>query len=157
MGFDAAEAVPKLEWDFTKYGGGSGISPEPSTEMLLEFNVQSRNLMDGFVRIKKAKAIQEIEKLNGRSHEDKMAEVNRWADMGWQEAAEAAFQELALIAPTKEGIEIAHQQAILVAQVFADCPSVEQIEKLPGRVKAAYFGWVAGQLINPESEAVVTN
>lgn len=159
MGFNADEAVPKLEWDFTKYCGpdAKGVSPEPSSDALYDFNVQTRNLIDATIRTKKALALKEAERLNGRSKEEKEAEVTRWAAMSLDEATAAVFDELAAILPTKEAKQLGERQARLVAETLQDCPSAEQILGLPGRIQAAYFGWVAGQLMSPEFGAAGTS
>jgi hypothetical protein len=158
MGFNAADAVPKLEWDFTKYvAKAKGVSPEPSSEALYEFNTATRNLIQATIRSKKALALKEAEKLNDRSKEEKAAEVDRWAEMDLEEGMQAIFNELAEVISSEEVQIVARKQAALVAAVFRDCPTAEQILQLPGRVQAAYFGWVAGQLMSPEYGAAVTS
>lgn len=158
MGFNAADAVPALEWDFTKYAGkdAKGVSPEPSSDALYDFNVRTRNLIESTIRTKKAQALREAEKLYGRSLEEKEAEIARWAEMTIDEGTEVLFQELTAIAPSDEAQELSRKQAELVAGVFQNCPSAEQILALPGRVQAAYFGWVSGQLMSPEFGAAGT-
>lgn len=159
MGFNAAEAVTALEWDFTKYLGpkAKGVSPEPSSDALYEFNMDTRQRIEATIRSKKALAIKEAERLGGKSLEEKQTEVERWAAMSLEEGMAAVFDELAAIAPPEDIQKVTKQQADAVAKVFQDCPSAEQILALPGRVQAAYFGWVAGQLMGPELGAAGTS
>jgi len=154
--FDAAKAVPTLDWDFRPYVEASGTSPEPTSEALYEFLVDYRNLVEGATRTKSALAVKEAERMRNLSPEEKEAEVERWASMTWQEGAEVLFDELSKIAPSKEILEFSDKQAELVDRVFQSCPSKEQINALPGRIKAAYFGWVQGELTNPEHVAADT-
>lgn len=159
MGFNATEAVPKLDWDFTAYCGPSakGTSPEPSSDALYEFNMRTRNLIDATIRTKKALALKEAERLNARSQEDRDADLDRWAAMSMDEAMAAVFDELAAIVPSEEARLVGKRQAELVAETLQNCPTADQILALPGRIQAAYFGWVAGQLMSPELGAAGTS
>jgi hypothetical protein len=157
MGFKADDAVPKLEWDFTKYvAGAKGVSPEPSNMALLSFSVKMQSLGASELRTKKAQAQQEADKLTNQSPEEKAAEVKRWAAMDPEVGPAEVLAELMEFVSPKEGERIALEQAKLVAEVFDNCPSVEQIMGLPGRIRMAYIGWVAGQLMNPEFVAAGT-
>lgn len=157
MGFNADKATAKLEWDFTKYvPGAKGVSPEPANLALLQFNLRVRTLVEAEMRRKKSAAMQEADKLNERTSEEKAAEVERWATMDLESGMVEVFNQLALVVPAEEGEALSLKQAELVAEVFHDCPSVDQIMALPGRVRAAYFGWVVGQLMDPELGAVAT-
>lgn len=153
MMFDAGNAVPKLEYDFTRYKGGKGVSPEPSTESLAEFAREWRTMIEAIVRVKKSLALSEASKLEGRPAEEKMAEVELWAAMDWREAQAILGDELTALSPPAETIELSEKQAELCARVFDNVPSVEDILKLPGRVRTAYYGWVVGQLLDPEAVA----
>lgn len=157
-GFNAAEAVPKLDWDFTKYvKGAKGCSPEPSADALYEFNAQYRTLVEGVVQSKKAAAILESKRTGKLSEEDAEAEMRRWAAMSWEEAAAELNRQMADVAPPSEIVEVSNRQAELIAEVLQHNPSADQIKALPGRIRAAYFGWVVGQLLSPEYGAVATN
>ena len=150
-GFTAEDAVPKLEWDFTKYvDGAKGISPEPSNLSILNFNLNMRALADAEIRIKKAQVSQEAQRLSGLSDEEKKAESERWAGLDLEVGAAEALDELVKIVPAEEGERLQLKQAELVAKLLQDSPSQDQIMGLPGRVRAAYFGWIYGQLMSPE-------
>lgn len=158
MGFKADEAVSKLEWDFTAYvPGAKGTSPEPSTEALLEFNLSMRALAEAEVRVRKSQMMQEAERLNGRSKEDKLAEVERWAALSSEAGTAEILDELVSIVSIEDGVRLARRQADLVSGVLQNCPTADQIMGLPMRVRSAYMGWIAGQLMSPELGAVGTN
>lgn len=158
MGFKAEDAVPKLEWDFTAYvPDAKGVSPEPSTEALLQFNLSMRALAEAELRVKKSMALQEADKLNDRSNEEKQAEVERWASMDFEGGAIEVLAELARFVSVEEGVRIARRQAELVAKLLQDSPTADQIMQLPMRVRTAYMGWTAGQLMDPELGAAGTS
>lgn len=46
--------------------------------------------------------------------------------------------------------EIATKMAALFGSLCQECPSTEQILELPYRKRQAFYGWVVGQLANPE-------
>lgn len=158
MGFKADDAVPKLEWDFTKYvAGAKGVSPEPSNMALLSFSIRMKSLGESELRTKRSQALLAAKELDGRSAEEKHAEVERWAAMDPGVGPAEILAELMEYVPPEEGERIATEQAKLVAEVFDNCPTVDQIMALPGRIRMAYIGWVAGQLMNPEFGAAGTN
>lgn len=158
MGFKADSAVPKLDWDFTKYvPGAKGTSPEPSNLNLLRFNIQMRSLTEAEARRFKSMALREQDKLTGMSAEERQADIEKWAAIDPEGGTAEVIAELMAIVPPEEGERIAGEQAKLVAEVFQDCPSVEQIMALPGRIRLAYVGWVVGQLMSPEFGAVDTS
>ena len=43
--FDAATAVEEMEYDFSKYVGGVGVIPEPTTGQMNTYVVSMRRLM----------------------------------------------------------------------------------------------------------------
>lgn len=157
MGFKAEDAVPKLEWDFTAYvSGAKGVSPEPSTDALLEFNLSMRALAEAELRVKKSMVLMETDKLNERSKEEKQAEVERWASLDFEGGSIEVLAELAQFVSVEEGVRLARRQAELVAKLLQDCPTADQIMGLPMRIRTAYMGWVAGQLMDPELGAADT-
>jgi len=156
--FKAEDAVPKLEWDFTRWvPDAKGVSPEPSNMALLAFNAEMRALVDAEARIKKAQIILAMERSGGLSDEEKKAELDRWANLGLAEGTAEALEEVLAILPPEDGEKLNEKQAVLVAGLLNGCPSVDQIMGLPGRVRQAYFGWIAGQLMDPEFGAAGSN
>lgn len=157
MGFKADDAVPALEWDFRPFVDAHGVSPEPSNKAIYQFNQQFRSTVDAVLRVKKALIQQEIKKLEGRPPEELEAELAKWAKLEWQEATDLMLTEISSVMPSEEVLAIADRQCELVAELLQNCPTKEQISGLPGRIKAAYLGWIVGQVMSPELAAVDTN
>lgn len=156
-GFKADEAVEKLEWDFTRYNGGRGVSGEPSHEALVRFQRKYGAFVEALRRYGQAIQLREQKRLDAMSEEERRAELERLAASSFEDLRAEAWEQGMALLPDEERAGRVREMTEMVAEVFENNPSVEQIEKLPGRVRAAYFGWVVGQLINPESGAVGTN
>jgi hypothetical protein len=138
MGFNAADAVSELDWDFTKYGGGSGIVPEPSEEMVLRF--QHR--------------LQEIARVGQEGVEPDRA-VRATNKRKRRPTFSEALDYLRSLGDPDEGDEEAKRVSDLIVDVVAeacgDKPSAEQIKKLPHRPRQAFYGWIVGQLTDPKA------
>lgn len=144
MGFDASQAVAALDWDFSAFGAGSGTSPEPSDQMIERFKRKQQRL---------ATALIEQVQLTNRQVEADDEEVAIPTLIPLKEA-------VAAIADITGEDELAStalaQMCEITAEVLSDQPNAKQIGALPFRVRAAFFGWVTGQLLNPESLAAGT-
>jgi hypothetical protein len=144
MGFDASQAVTELEWDFTAYGAGSGTSPEPSDLAIMRFQRKQMRLATATVedvRLTKQQLDQD----------DKEVQIVKLIPL------KEALSAIAAIDGTDErGALVMRQMAEIVAEALSDCPTADQIMKLPLRIRSAYYGWITGQLLNPESYAAVT-
>src|SRR5690606_11412212 len=46
--FNAGTAVEAMEWDFTDFGGGSGVVPEPTTEIFNQFTERAKVFQERF-------------------------------------------------------------------------------------------------------------
>lgn len=146
MGFVASEAVPALEWDFTAYGGpdARGVSLEPSDVMVERFKRKQMRL---------ATALAEQIELTTKQLEADDQEVQIRALLPFKEAV----AQIGAIEGDDELSRNAQQQmAEITAEVLGGCPNVEQILHLPLRVRTVFFGWITGQLLNPESFAAAT-
>ena len=157
MGFDAKEAAPDLTYDFSRYGGGKGTSPEPSNEALIVFTRKYRSYVDAFHRQMKAKMLAEKERLDAMTEADVKAEMLRLADLPFEELSAQVFDEQATAVPTADQLKRVREMCEMIAEVFQDIPTADDIEKLPALTKARYFGWVVGQLLSPELEAAATS
>src|SRR3954468_15373515 len=110
--FKADDAVPKLEWDFTKYvSGAKGVSPEPSNIALLTFNMNMSALVDAERRIKMAQVKNAVDEANERSKEEKEAELDRWAVLDLVDGTAEVLAEMMLILPADEGEKLNRKQA----------------------------------------------
>lgn len=114
-GFDAATAVEAMDWNFEKFGGGSGVVPEPSTKEMKDFQKQ-------FARIMRDAGALEM------SDED-AAKLD-----------EAEFEAL-----QEQVDEIGDRLDATIARLCKDQPSAEQVKKLPFRVKTAFSKWLMEQ------------
>lgn len=156
MGFKAQEAVSALDWDFNPWVKARGTTPEPSNREITTF-IRDYNLLLESVRrtqlakLDKAKSeINESEEVAGNREQ----ELARWAEMSWEQGLEALEAELEA-ENQGDGEELALKLAEMVAKVAHDTPTVDQIMGLPGRIRAAYFGWFVGQM-RPEHLTGVT-
>jgi hypothetical protein len=149
--FKAEEAVPKLEWDFRPYVDAHGVSPEPSGTALFAFQQNYNNTLQAYRRNAVAKAAVRDREEKNLGPEEIQAEIDRWAAMTWESAIEesARLMDEALGADAAD--ELNTRVATLVAELTGDCPNVEQIMALPGRVRSVYFGWFVGQVSDPEA------
>lgn len=114
-GFDAATAVEPMEWDFSHYGGGKGVVPEPSTREMQDFQ---RDF---------AKVMRKGQKLEV-SDEDAM------------KMSEKEFDKL-----QKDAQAIGEELDELIARLCKGTPSREDVATLPFRVKTAFSKWLMEQ------------
>lgn len=114
-GFDAATAVDPMEWDFSHYGGGKGVVPEPSTAEMQDFQRDFAKVM------RKGQAL-EI------SDEEAM------------KLSEKAFDKL-----QADAQKIGEELDELIARLCKGSPSTEDVATLPFRVKTAFSKWLMEQ------------
>lgn len=129
--FDAGTAVEAMEYDFTKYGGGAGIIPEPSGDVLDEF---MQALAASMSTVQDVTNLGEIDTTDG----------------------EAVAAALAAIKDQDTIKQVDDELTELVARLTQGQPSADDIATLPFRVKQAFIGWLVGQL-NPQAEAPASN
>src|SRR5512138_245128 len=140
MGFDAASAVESLDWDFTAFNAGKGTSPEPSTREIEQFFKKSHSLAEAIIRSGK-----------NRTEDDSEFPEDLTFEQAWDLIAKR------LDAPRGEDAEsLARKMSELVAETTHNCPSADQLMKLPHRVRSSFFGWFTGQMLDPESAAAGT-
>lgn len=126
--FNAGTAVEAMNWDFTDFGGGSGVIPEPSTEQMDDF-------LEGLSEI-------------GQKYADIMK-----IDTSTMDKEEVA----ALIAQFKDvkSSDLTNTIANICAKVCSDNPSAEEIRRLPFRPQQAFIGFLVGEL-RPEGRTATT-
>jgi hypothetical protein len=113
--FDAASAVDPMDWNFDKYGGGSGTVPEPSTDDMKEFQKT-------FARIMRDGKALEIT-------DDEAASLT-----------EEQFDQL-----QKDMAAIGERLDVAISSLCKNQPSQEQVKLLPFRVKTAFSRWLMDQ------------
>lgn len=134
--FDAATAVEELEWDFTKYGGKTGVIPEPQTKQVNDFFKSMKAMVREVKQISKNTPALSLDADN-LSEED-MEALSDQIDASGQIAEE--YQQR-----TRE----------LLAELCSNSPNAEDLAVLPQRVLAAFSTWLVGEL-RPKQQAPAT-
>lgn len=157
MGFNAETAVDPLEWDFTKYDAGRGVTPEPSSRDIDRFFRKQGALVSALQRVKGAMAKKEQDRNQTLKPDEVLAELDRWAAMSVEEAAMVLADELEELMPIDEMDKYTRQMAELVEEIAQRQPTADQIMKLPHRIRSEFFVWFTRELSNPESSAAGSN
>lgn len=114
-GFDAATAVDPMEYDFTKYGAGSGVVPEPSTKEMRDFQRDFAKVM----------------------RKGQQLEVSDEAAL---KMSEKQFEKL-----QKDAEAIGEELDELIGRLCKGTPSTADVALLPFRVKTAFSNWLMKQ------------
>lgn len=143
MGFNAADAVEPLGWDFTKFGGTAGDTPEPSIDQIGEF-------WKGYGAYMRAQR-DRIQK-----YTDRLTEIEKIQDASKrQEAlAEAEAEYEAMQAGVVE--ERRKQRAEIFSALCSNQPSYDEIFALPGRILDAYESYLLDEM-SPKGSRADTN
>jgi len=122
--FDAGAVVEELEWDFTKFGAGSGVIPEPTDKEFQRYQKKVRDIV-------------------GNSGLTEVAEVATKLQSG---VHVDTSELLAAMGGLPEDVFEKIEDALLdaVAEFTKDSPSRAQLEKLPMRPRQAFYGWLMG-------------
>jgi hypothetical protein len=136
--FDASEVVEELGWDFSKFGQGKGITPEPSDRQLSKFQKQFQALLKvGVQMLKTVRPPQSPPSQSPPAEEVLLLDeaVRVLGDMSGEEPELERFHEM---------------MAQITADVCTNQPSKEQLLALPPRIRMAFYGWLNGQILNPK-------
>lgn len=114
-GFDAATAVEPMDYDFSAYGGGKGIVPEPSTKEMQDFQRKFAGVM------RKGQALE-------MDDEAAMALTDK------------EFDKL-----QKDAEKIGNELDELISGLCKGQPPQEEVAMLPFRVKTAFSKWLMEQ------------
>ena len=140
--FNAATAVERMEYDFTEYGGGEGVIPEPTTQAVNEFFSEARAIM------KRAKELQ------ARVQGDR-AEVS---DLNNEEAIEALSNLADEAGDLTNQVQDDMARAISIlcgaqwvgengsATLVGGSPTADQLKTLPFRVMQAFSTWIMEEI-----------
>lgn len=124
--FNAAEAVESLEFDFTAYGGGSGVIPEPSS-----------GTVKAYFRSMKALA-KDMKKFKGIA--DQLGDVE---EMSEEEIAD----RMGMIEEAEEGVdELQEKQRHMLADLCGNAITTDDLDRLPFRVFQAFNAWLLGEI-----------
>lgn len=124
-----AGSFGKLRYDFTAFGGVTGIIPDPSDQQIEEFIDTQRSFMEEVGLDPDSDEI-DNEALGEMLENDEDGKFN--------------------IA------EMQRKMVEAVAKLCSDSPSTEAMSALPFRVRQAFLLWVQNQFLNPEASAVGT-
>lgn len=148
--FDAASAVEPMDWNFEKYGAGKGTVPEPSDIEIERFMRKYRVLSSEVLRSAEISANKELQEMVDRrlkeNDPDDPTEV-----LTVQESIEVMRQ--IDFAGDEKAPEIAEAMLDLVVTITKGSPNKQQLLALPNRVRGAFYGWLIGQLTNPDFSA----
>lgn len=124
--FKSSEQVDKMEFDFEDHGGPKGLIPEPSQDTVKDFKREVKSI---------------VKDLTGDD-----------IDLDDEKAVRKRLQEITDEAEDRSDGRMAAAYAALCGNAI----TVDEIKALPFRVQAAFFGWVQGQLTDPEPSTSAT-
>lgn len=130
--FDATSIGGDLEYDFSRWGGPTGVVPEPPRAAV---NTLMKNISQAF---KDAGLRDETEEDDSLTPEEVESTMNKVED-------EEIFEKLSI------------QLLDALAKICAGSPSREVLEALPYRPFMGFFGYLIGNLTNPEGSKPGTN
>ena len=128
MGFNAADVIPELDWNFEKYGQGKGTVPEPSDKMIEE---ALRAMAEASAALYKKLGLERPAEMT----EEKINEVLA--------AFPEDFEAIAFADLTVKMIKI-------FAKLCGNQPSATQLKAIPFRARQAFFLWLMKEL-RPEA------
>lgn len=124
--FDASTIVEPLDFNFEKFGGPKGTVPEPNESDILEFYAEldalTKEVAGEFVQLPSNPTAQDL--------------VEALNQITMSEA----------YGPMLRGMTRIH------AKFCKDSPNEEDLNKLPPRIRALFFQWIA-QMMRPELAA----
>lgn len=129
-GFDAAEAVERLDYDFRPHVEAHGTIPEPSREELDEFWEGRRRILEDA-----GVSLAELEGFDPLDPQSRRAIIEAFASIPEEKRkamSPAALDNVAALAKGK--------------------PTRDELDALPGRLQDAFIGWLMGMLSNPTSQ-----
>lgn len=131
-GFDAATVVEELTWDFSKFGAGKGVVPEPTD-----------------------KAIEQLFKDVAAAYKKATSKV---AGLDPGKVSETELMAALVTLPDDADVGVAELMDDLArayAKVCTNSPNMTQLKKLPMRVRVHFFAWLGNEL-RPEVSSAGT-
>lgn len=157
--FNAEECVEAMEWDFTKYGGGKGVIPEPSDLQMERFLRKYTILVTQAAQAAATRTIEVDQGILDRLQDAEEPILNEDGTPKMRvltlEQAIEVMKQIDVVG-TDTSPAISEAMLDLMCTITKNSPSKAQIKKLPNRPRGAFFGWLMGQLTNPEYSAAVT-
>lgn len=138
--FNAGQAVEKLEYDFTDYGGSEGTIVEPSTKQVNHFFKSMKAMLKEVNRLQAATKDIDVENMDDEAMAEHMSKID--------EATEGA--------DTYQTIMVENIAVLCGAERVEDedgsytikggAPSFEELDRLPYRVLQAFSKWLMGEI-----------
>lgn len=147
MGFDAESVVEPMDWNFSKFGAGKGTIPEPSDIEVERFLKKYQVLISQTLRSAERRAIEQLDTAINEAAGDE----DRLLTLEESVAVMGRIDSNELISSSEASDALLE----LFATITKGQPSKEQMLALPHRIRAAFYGWVMGQLTNPDFSAAV--
>lgn len=116
----------RLRYDFTDYGGVTGIIPEPSDDLINEFQEDYRALARRYGV-----------DIGDEAPAEEVTEAINKADQTDMRKAQAELAELS-------------------AKLCSNSPDADQILQIPFRIRMRFNAWLLGQIMDPEAAASAT-
>lgn len=132
--FDAATAVEPIEYDFSEFGGASGVTPEPTTDALDRFMDELRVLFE------------KIRRMRDKIHTERTKAPEGVDPEGEEDLAMEAAKLVEMDELRGASKEILKTMQLVIADLTQGKPSEEDLAKLPQRVFMAYLAWLVDQL-----------
>lgn len=128
MGYQAKEKITNLDYDFNPYAAVKGVTPEPSPDQIKTYWLA----FQAMVRRNRNELVEWDQRLNQLDPDDR-------AGRNALDEEYAAWQDQA----SDERLVLRRK---MLAAVCSDQPSVEDLEKLPGRVFDDFEGYMQEEL-----------
>ena len=145
MGFDSGSVVEPLDFDLSKHGGPKGTVPEPSDRLVFRFTAQFRKVVLASISEAEKIAVEQDVPEDDDARKERLSKFSLRDALGILDTADNETLKM-----------LSDKMCGMVAEVCSNTPSEEQLVALPWRIKAAFFGWVVGELLVPEGSAAVT-
>lgn len=125
-GFNAGAVVEKLEYDFSAFGGGSGVIAEPSDKLLGDFMAGLKDIA--------ALAQKLVPDLDGIPDDPAPADIAVVLDQ----------------LDTDSYVQVMEKMAALHSALCSGTPAEEDILRVPPRIRMLFYGWLQREVMNPE-------
>lgn len=164
MAFKATEQVDPLDYDFRPYlddtdiprNRHAGTVPEPTENMINEFIHKWQLTIREITRLRLTSSTKSEDDMTEQELADHRAEQEEIEDTLPRTVGEALSTVRDSTVDLEDSNAITDELATLTATVCQDQPNKDTIQALPGRIRAAFYGWIVGELANPEPAAAVT-
>ena len=139
--FVPSEHVERLEYDFTEYGGSTGVIPEPSTGRVNGFFRDMKSMMREVSALQSLVKDLDVEEMSEEDMVAKMSQVEEAEAVG-SEFQQRSMENLAILCGATRNDD---------GTIEGGTPGVAEFELLPYRVLQAFSTWLMGE-IRPKKE-----